>query len=185
MTLPTLAVVSGPPGAGKTTLAHDLARRLGCPAVIRDEIKRGMVLAADTHRVGLDDPLDYAALDAFFAVLATLLRAGVTVVAEAAYQDRLWRPGLDDMAKIARIRVVRCTVPSSLAYDRIRRRRDHDPHRGAHADRQLLDELDSGRRTLDSFVWISLDAPMLVVETSDGYRPGLNDIADFVTTGGE
>jgi tRNA A37 N6-isopentenylltransferase MiaA len=41
---PTLIVVSGPSAAGKTTLAHRLARRIGCPAICRDEIKEGMVL---------------------------------------------------------------------------------------------------------------------------------------------
>lgn len=34
MTLPTLAVVSGGPGTGKTTLAHQLAQPLGCPAIL-------------------------------------------------------------------------------------------------------------------------------------------------------
>jgi deoxyadenosine/deoxycytidine kinase len=36
--LPTLVVVSGPLGAGKTTLAHRLAGAIGCPAICRDEI---------------------------------------------------------------------------------------------------------------------------------------------------
>jgi predicted kinase len=43
--LPVLAVVSGPMGSGKTTLAHRLARAVGCPAICRDEIKEGMVHA--------------------------------------------------------------------------------------------------------------------------------------------
>jgi DNA polymerase III delta prime subunit len=36
---PALVVVSGPPGSGKTTLAHKIARAAGCPAACRDEIK--------------------------------------------------------------------------------------------------------------------------------------------------
>ena len=43
---PTLVVVSGPPGSGKTTLAHKIAAAVGCPAICRDEIKEGMVHAA-------------------------------------------------------------------------------------------------------------------------------------------
>ena len=42
MTVPVLVVVTGPAGSGKTSLAHALAAAIGCPAICRDEIKKGM-----------------------------------------------------------------------------------------------------------------------------------------------
>ncbi|QXE38266.1 ATP-binding protein [Streptomyces sp. GMY02] len=177
---PTLAVVSGPPGTGKTTLAHNVARELGCPAIIRDEIKQGMVLATPDHRSDGDDPLNYRTLDAFFEVLTALLKAGTTVVAEAAYQDKLWKRGLEPLAAFARIRVVRCTTPSAVAQSRIAQRARDSAHRAAHADQELLDAIAAGKFSYDRFTPISLDVPMLTVDTSNGYQPGLKAIEAFL-----
>ncbi|WP_329520226.1 AAA family ATPase [Spirillospora sp. NBC_01491] len=179
MTKPTLIVVSGPPGTGKTTLAHRLAQALGCPAVVRDEIKQGMVLAAPGFDPAGDDPLNRPTLVVFFDVLTALLKAGVTVVAEAAYQDRLWRPNLEPLAGVADLRVIRCAVPAAVAHDRIARRVADDAHRAAHGDRELLEAISTGRRSTDSFVPISLDVPALTVDTGDGYRPDLAEIVAF------
>ena len=48
--LPTLVVVSGPIGSGKTTLAHKIARAVGCPVVSRDEIKEGLAHGSPEFR---------------------------------------------------------------------------------------------------------------------------------------
>ena len=107
---PTLIVVSGPPGSGKTTLAHELAAALGCPVISRDEIKQGMAQATPGFTGAPGDELTRRTFPVFFAVLELLLRSGVTTVAEAAFQDHLWRPELDKLRSLAEIRVVHCTV---------------------------------------------------------------------------
>ncbi|MCY0923089.1 AAA family ATPase [Streptomyces sp. H27-G5] len=177
---PTLAVVSGPPATGKTTLARALAQHLGCPAILRDEIKQGMVMNCPGHDADGDDPLNIPALEAFFATISVLLRAGTTVVAEAAFQDRLWRPGLEPLTEFADLRIIRCTTPGPTIAQRITDRAHNDSHRVAHGDKALLADMEAGVYDPDQFVPISLAAPNLLVDTSDGYAPGMAEIQRFV-----
>lgn len=176
---PALIVVSGPAGSGKTTLAHTIARRLGVPAVVRDEIKQGMVLTAgQTVEQGWDE-LNMPTLTAFFDVLGVLVRAGVTVVAEAAFQRRLWVPNLLPLVPVADIRIIHCTASTSAIQDRIIRRAAINPHRRAHNDRELIAEIAAGSHSVERFESVDLDVPALTVDTTDGYRPDLEEIARF------
>lgn len=175
---PTLVVVSGPPGCGKTSLAHELAQAIACPAICRDEIKEGMAHAHGDFEPAQGDPLTRRTLPVFFDVLRLLLTAGVTVVAEAAFQDPLWRPGLEPLADHARLRIVNCTADAAVARERIARRRAAaKPGRAAHAEILNLETLE---QSFASFARISLPAPSIDVDTTDGYVPGLTEIVDFV-----
>ena len=171
---PTLVVVSGPWGSGKTTLAHRLAEAIGCPAVCRDEIKEGMVHAhGGWFEAALGDPLTQRTYPLFFDVLRVLLEGGVSVVAEAAFQDRLWREGLEPLAGLAELRIVQCVTDSALAAERD----DARGTRRAHAD---LPDVEEWKRHYEAFERVSLPVPAIEVDTSDGYEPGLAEIAAFV-----
>jgi predicted kinase len=171
-------VVSGPAGAGKTTLAHLLAGAVGCPVISRDEIKEGMVHGRPGFVPGVGDELTVRTLPVFFSVLE-LLRAGVTTVAEAAFQDRVWRPRLEPLRGLAEFRIVHCVVGADVALERIRRRRADSPSRRAHVDSAVIYDT-TQRLGHDTFDRVAIEAPAIEVDTADGYRPGLEEILAFV-----
>lgn len=176
---PLLVVISGPAGSGKTTLAHEIARAIGCPAVCRDEIKEGMVHNDPGFVAAEGDELTMRTLPVFFGVLDLLIRAGVTIVAEAAFQDRVWRPRLEPFRGLARIRIVHATVATDVAFQRILLRSAQSPLRRAHADPAHGDAA-SWAEFHNAYDRVSIDEPWIEVDTTDGYHPALSDIVAFV-----
>ena len=173
---PMLVVVSGPPGTGKTTLAHRIATAIGCPAICRDEIKEGMAHATPGFVPGPGDPLTMRTLSTFFDVIGLLVGRGTTVVAEAAFQDRLWTPGLSPLLGRADLRILHCTVPAEVALQRITARTTSDPRRAAHDDKQISP--DARLRTHNAFQAVDLPVPSLTVDTTT--EPPLDEILAFL-----
>ncbi|MFI5642381.1 hypothetical protein ACIA8H_33920 [Streptomyces goshikiensis] len=50
----------------------------------------------------------------------------------------------------------------------------------AHGDKALLADMEADIYDPDKFIPISLDVPNLLVDTSDGYTPGMAEIQRFV-----
>jgi predicted kinase len=177
--VPTLVVVSGPAGCGKTTLAHRLARVLACPAICRDEIKEGMARTAADYLPEAGDELAHRTLSTFFEVLRLLVERGTTVVAEAAFQDHVWTPNLAPLAAFSEFRVVQCHTDPATARRRVA---EHAATRRMHADKALLGALERGDGYFADFHRVAIEAPMISVDTTDGYKPTVDEVVAFIET---
>ncbi|MGH3568793.1 MAG: AAA family ATPase [Pseudonocardia sp.] len=179
---PVLAVVSGRPGAGKSTLARRIADVLACPVVSRDEINNGILCTLQPMSdQSTKEEAARVAFDAFFGVLALLVASRTTVIAEAAFQDKRWRTGLDPLLPVADVRVVHCVIDTELAVDRVIRRNQatkSDPVALAQAVGSC--DIRPGSAVTRPFDMLSLPVPTLMVDTTAGYEPALDTIVAFV-----
>lgn len=120
-----LILVNGLPGAGKSTLAAELARELDCVVLSKDRIKEAL---ADAVR-GLDPSLGAIAMETMWALAA---RLPDLVVAESwwfAPRDRdFLAQGLATACVRSSVEVW-CDVPVETARARYEQRRRHRVHR--------------------------------------------------------
>src|SRR3954467_5622586 len=125
---PALIVVTGQPGSGKTTLAIPLSQAIRCPRISRDEIKEGLINTTGNPGTPADD-IPPRAYETFFDTVELFLHRGVTLIAEAAFQHKLWAPKLAPLCEIARARIIVCLVTPELARSRRLQRSQDDPDR--------------------------------------------------------
>ncbi len=171
MTKPRLNLVAGPPGSGKTTLAKKLAVELHYPLLSRDALKAGYV-----HTQGMTDPdtANRAVYEAFFATIELLLARQISLIAEAAFQHRVWAPRLEALQAVAQVRIVVCQVDPALAHQRRLQRASADPSWSCfHAD------TDTRLANNPTFQPPKLSVPTMMVSTNNGYQPDLAEIMHF------
>jgi predicted kinase len=79
---PLLIVVTGPPAAGKTTIARELAARLQLPLIAKDTIKEALFDGLGTGDLAWSQRLGDATYRAMLAVIQDSVAAGASLVLE-------------------------------------------------------------------------------------------------------
>ena len=178
---PILIVVTGQPGAGKTTLAERLSREWYLPLVSRDRIKEGIVHTLNKSHEELTEDANLIATNAFFDTVGFMLDRGVSCVAEAAFQHRLWSERLPALAQKARIHMVICRLDPDMALDRFLKRGMEDPSRiRFHGDKGVRMLMSGQMPQPGTYDEPRLDYPTYHIDTSTGYDPSLESLYNSI-----
>lgn len=158
--LPRLIIVSGPPAAGKSTIAREMRDALHLPLIMRDGIK-------ETFADALGDllPSRRIGLGAHYLMIMTaceLLEQGVGVIVESNFRVGLSEQDLMPLINVADARYVHCTAPQAVIFERYRTRTGRHP---IHDDAQRFEEFREAVRSC-AHDPMDLGCPRLIVDTS-------------------
>jgi predicted kinase len=171
LSLPTLVVVSGPPGAGKTRLAAGLRTQLRLPLIAKDTLKEvlggalGVEERRESHRLG------GAVFELMGAIVRELLGSGVSAIAEGNFTSRTQ---IFDSLPPARVVQVHVAAAPEVLRERLLAR---DTHRHpVHYDREAAVEI-AARAAAGEWEPLELEGELLRVDTTTGFGTEIADLA--------
>jgi len=173
---PLIVYVSGAPGAGKTTLARQIAQQFYVPHVASDLVQGGVRLTGE----GINDRKK-TLLSVFVPLLVNMAKMNISFVVDHVLQKGRSETDIIDKLR-PHAKLVYIHVYAANAIDRFYKREKSRTDKGVVlSPDELLTRRDFHRDNLiNTETSLDIDIPCLKVNTEAEYKPNLPYILEFI-----
>lgn len=169
---PLLVLISGAPGAGKTTLAKQLAKHMGLYHVERDALKLGIEYTSRTA------PKDrkHTVVPIYFELIFQLLKLRVSTIADGSHYKGESEADLKPYGEVAQVFNIHCKAHNH--HERFNQRQSAEAeHQPKWLTPHMVDTNSVYARTSEP---LEHGYQTLEVDTSDGYDPSIETIIAWI-----
>jgi predicted kinase len=176
-TIPLLIHVTGLPCTGKTSLARQIAGKLGVPLIYKDGIKEILFDYLGRSDRAWSKTLSEVTYQVMLYLVEALLTAGTSLVVEANFMAEIWNPQLCKLADrcVFNTFEVLCITNGQVLLDRFRARGVTGDRHPGHLDQVVIHEMED--LVLQGATGhLDLGGGFLEVDTTDFDQLNIEDI---------